>query len=220
MQELMKYICRFVSFGLIFFSVACQASAPPAASASEGVDFKGDRFRCDDPSWVSICLRVLRDDCSLSIAPGRGLPREPQDKLVLIRGNQARIVTGPADLVGCVEITSEQDALEYLQFFSSYALVYLFSEQELEIYKGGCFAVCLSDEQWHNSELGEISVLSRAGSYEVTRYVIKPAAIIPEVQLYRITQRVGGDGVVVTLNSESVPLPLEHRLRLSFPRFL
>ena len=216
---MMKKIGHIAVSGIVSLAISCQATAP-ASSLSEGVDLRGERFRCNDPNWVTICLRVLHESCSLSIAPGRGLPREPDDKLVLIRGRQARVVAGPEDLAGCVEIRSEQDALEYLRFFSSYETVYLFAEKDLEVYKGKCLAVCLPDERWKTLGLAEAAVSPREDGYEVTRYVIKPTVNIPEVQLLRVVQRVKSDGVVTTLSSQLVPLPLEDRLRLSFPRFL
>lgn len=63
-------------------------------------------------------------------------------------------------------------------------------------------------------------VESKAGGYEVSRFVIRPTAEIPLVGLHRVTQRVESDGKVLTLSSESLPLPVSIQVGLGFPRFL
>lgn len=218
-MQALKVFGKWAPIVVMFLGIACQASAP-LTSLLEGSDFRGQRFRCNDSKGVSICLRVLRDGCSLSITPGEGLPREPQDKLVLSNGVKSQVVAGPSDLVGCVNIQNEQDSLEYLRFFSSYETVHLFKEQELEIYKEKCFAVCLAADRWQALGLGQVTAVSTEDAFEVTRYVIKPAANIPEVQIYRVAQRVNREGDVVVVESEPVPMSMEDRLRLSFPLFL
>ncbi len=217
MREL-RTLCRCASLSAITFILAFPVSVPAASYTND--DFEGRRFSCNDPAWVNICLAPLKPGSSLSIAPGRGLPREPDDKLILVSDKQAWVITGPVDLVGHVDIKSEQDALEYLRFFSSFRTVHLFAAGELEVFKGKCFAVCLSSERWRNLGLSDARVALGEDGFDVTRYVIKPTERIPEVQLYRVLQRVRRDGNVLTLESVPVPLSIGDRLRLSFPRFL
>lgn len=203
----------------LLFSASCQASLP-AASSSEGNNLLGGRFRCNDPSWVTVCLKVLRENCSLSIAPGRGIPRKPGDTLILIHGDEARIVKSPQNLVGCVDIRSEEDALEYLRFFSSFEMVYLFGQEELEVYEGGCFAVCLPAERWSALKLVQPTVVIKDDGFEVRRYIFKATVNKPEVQLFRVIQKVGRGGEILTLESEPVPMSWEDRLKLRFPQFM
>lgn len=206
---------------VILSSTSCQASLTSGPSFYDS-QILGGRFQCNDPGWVTICLNVLRERCSLSLAPGRGLPRKPGDKLVLIHGEQARLVTGPADLIGCVDIKSKEDALEYLRFFSSFEMVYLFTQQELEVYEGECFAACLPADRWNALKLAQPTVLSKNDGFEVTRYLFRPTASRPEVQLFRVVQEVRRNGSVLTLESEPIPAPMswKDRIKLRFPQFM
>lgn len=222
MQALTSYLHGFLILCAVLFalfSASCQAS-PSVVSSFDVNSFLGSRFRCNDPKWVTACLKVLRESCSLSIAPGRGIPRKSGDKLVLIHGDQARIVTRPADLAKCVDIGSEEDALEYLRFFSSFETVYLFDEAELEVYEGECFAVCLPSERWKALKLSPPVMVAKDNAFEVSRFVFKPTANKPEVQLFRVRERVGRDGEILTLESEPIPMSWEDRIKLRFPQFM
>jgi hypothetical protein len=202
---------------VIVGTVACQASSPPS-STPRGDDLLGERFRCHSRCESPICLGPLRYGCILSVAFGGGIPSEPNDKLVLIHGDQARLVKRPADLVGCVDIKNGDYALEYLRFFSSYRTVYLFAEEELEAYEGDCL-VCLPSERWEALKLTPPTVMAKEDGFEVARYVFRPTANIPEVQLFRVIQRVGSNGEILTLYSEPLPMTWQDRLTLRFPMF-
>jgi hypothetical protein len=222
----MKDTCPYgvLVLGLILVvisSASCQASLSSGSSFYDS-QVLGGRFQCNDPGWVTICLSVLRESCSLSIAPGRGLPRKPGDKLVLIHGAQGSLVTGPADLVGCVDIKNDVDALEYLRFFSSFETVYLFAQQELEVYKGRCFAVCLPADRWDALKLAQPTIVSKENGFKVTRFLFRPTVNRPEVQLFRVVQEVRYNGAVLTLESEPIPTPMswKDRLKLRFPQFM
>jgi hypothetical protein len=207
---------------LIVVGLSCQ-SAALSVSRDPVRDILGDRFRCNDRSWVRLCLNVLKTDCSLSIVPGRGLPREPEDKLVPVHGDEARIVKGFEGLRGCVSIRSESEVLEYLRFFSSFETVYLFKQKDLEIYnaKGEkCFAVCLPSARWNALNLSEPLITKSGDSFEVTRYMISSMPGQAGVSLFRTTQKVEPEGNVTEMKREPLQIPAEDLLRLFFPHFL
>jgi hypothetical protein len=223
MQKL-KAKCAAVDILPVFLllGIACQAGAL-AARRAPSEDLFGERFRCDDRSWVRLCLKVLKPGCRLSISPGEGLPREPDDRLVLIHAKEARVVTSFKDLMDCVEIHDEKDALEYLRFFSYYDTVYLLERQELEVFGSDdkkCFAVCLPSGRWKSLNLSDPIIVRSGNDFEVTRYLIRPTKVPHQVALFRVTQLVQVNGNVLELKSERIDITPEDSLRLYFPRFL
>jgi hypothetical protein len=191
-------------------------------SRSGNADVLGKRYRCDDIGSADVCLDILSDSCSLVIARGRGIPAEPGSRLVLVEGETARIAKGPNHLVGCVEISTPAEALDYLRFFSSYETVHLFEDQRLEVFETDeeCFAVCLPTERWQQLGLSEARVEVTEGGFEVTRLLIKPTSCQSRVEVFRVVESVGWDGRVKEISSDPVPVSDEDRLRLSFPHFL
>lgn len=196
---------------------------PPAARWAE--ELLGGRFRCKhDPADESICLSALRPRCHLEVRRGEGLPQEPGDRLVLFRGEEPVEVAGPADLIGCVGISSPSDALEYLRFFSSMETVHLFADEILEIYESPvdrrCFLVCLPGDRWEALGFRQPLVEEIADGFKVTRFVIKPVPNYNEVTVFRMVQAVSRDGEVKGLSAEPVTISSEDLLYLGFPRYL
>jgi hypothetical protein len=210
---------------LLFFIAFMSAGARSEASnpADSLQRLMGRRFRCDEPSWALLCLNVMAEECRISIVPGRGLPREANDRAVVVRRDEARMLNGPDALIGCVTINSEEEALELLRFFSSYSTVYLFQEKMLEIFPSAdpqCFAICFSSERWRKLGFQEPVVRKVEGGFEVSRTVIKPTPKIPEVEAFRLVQRVARNGQVSEVSRQPIDLPEDLRLLLSFPSFL
>jgi len=216
------------SLSVAAFSVltlwACRGTSLSPARANTP-DFFGLRFLCHDSSSMRLCLPVLKTGCSLTIAPGDGLPREPADRLLLVCQGESFLVEKAQDMADRVTIENEGDALEYVRFFSSYETVHLFSEKILEVHRGegsdkDCFATCLPASRWVGLGLSDPAVRRVGQDFEVTRYVIKPLPNYYEVSLFRIVQRVGAHGLLEEVSSDLVNVPLEDRLGLSFPQFL
>jgi len=206
-----------------FFLTLLLALILSRTSADSAPQLSGNRFRCDEPSWVLLCLEMMDESCHLAIVPGRGLPRESSDRAVVVREDEAHVVRDPDALLGCVHIKSENEALEYLRFFSSYSTVYLFREQILEIFPSNdpqCFAVCISIDRWKKLGFKDPMVRKVEGGFEVSRTVITPTARIPEVASVLLVQRVDQKGRVVEVSRTPLELPEDLRLRLAFPAFM
>ena len=152
--------------------------------------------------------------------------------MIVATPDDSRVVKGPDDLVGCISIRSSAEALEYLRFFSSSATVHLFADQMLEVFpgdrpayiygpKGTCY-ICLPPRRWRALHLSSPHVTETETGYLVTRYVVRPS---PEdfnaSDLYRVTQRVGHDGVVELVSETHVDnLTPRERYGLAFPGYL
>ena len=189
----------------------------------ENGDVFGNRFRCGNPGGVSLCLPTLRPGCSLTITPGKGIPREPGDQVILSHGEETRSITEPDQLSGCVSIQSENDALDYLRFFSSVKTVHLFKESLLEIFparSAGCVLVCLPERRWFALELASPIITKESAGFKVTRLAIKPVPSHYDVTVFKITQEVTFDGRVRELSSEPVTIPRLDRIRLGFPIYM
>lgn len=208
-----------VAAALCFFWLALSS---PVVFGENG-DVFGNRFRCGNPAGVSLCLTTLRPGCSLTITPGKGIPREPGDKVILSYGKETRVITEPSQLSGCVSLQSEDDALEYLRFFSSVKTVHLFKESLLEIFparSAGCFLICLPEKRWFALGLASPTIIKESAGFKVTRLAIKPVPSYYEVTVFKITQEVTFDGRVRDLTSEPVTIPRLDRLRLGFPMYM
>lgn len=182
----------------------------------------GRRFWCENIIGNAVCLSVLRPECRLEVARTVALPNEPDDQLFLIHGEQRRLVTGPHQMVGCVEISDSVKALEYLRFFSSVRTVHLFDEKILEIYHSthdDCYVICLPADRWQALGLSDPQFKETDSGIQVTRFVIKPIPSRQEVTVYRITQEVGPAGEIREISSEPVSIPKWDLLRLGFPSY-
>jgi len=207
-----------VALGLFLFALT-----GTTVLGNNSQDVQGKRFLCGDSDGVRLCLPVLRNGCSLRIVPGKTIPREPGDQAILSHGEETQTITEPGQLAGCVSIQSENDALEYLRFFSSLKTVHLFKESLLEIFPArgeGCFLVCLPEKRWLALGLAGPSVTKEGTGFKVTRLAIKPVPSHYEVTVFRVTQEVTFDGHVRELSSEAVPIPHLDLLRLGFPMYM
>jgi hypothetical protein len=219
MQKLTKYL------GSLIFVCALLLVCPNGASSKTAAERKvqfGHRFWCENIVGNAMCLSVLRPECKLEVARTVALPNEPDDQLFLIHGDRKKLVNGPDQMVGCVEISDSAEALEYLRFFSSVRTVHLFDEKNLEIYHAAhddCYVVCLPTERWQALGFTEPQFKETASGIQVTRFVIKPIPNRQEVTVYRITQEVGAAGEVREISSEPVSIPQWDLLRLGFPSY-
>lgn len=191
---------------------------------------EGQDYLCDE--GTAFCLTSLRADCSLYLQAGESIPPQAEERLVLIRPGGERFIKSPDDLVGCISIENQAQALEYLRFFSSWRTVHLFEKQLLEVFPGAKPAylygpqsscrLCLPPHRWRTLGLEPAQVEQTPRGFVVTRYVVRPS---PEdlnaSDLYRIKQRVGHDGVVELIEQAHVPaLSPRERYGLAFPRYL
>src|SRR4051794_26311504 len=159
----------------------------------------GERFLCSDVPTKKLCLPTLLSGCSLTLKPGSGIPSEPEERVLLHMGNDTHLVDGPNQLKGCVSISTEAQALEYLRFFSSLTTAHLFQDEMLEIYPSsgkGCYRVCLPKDRWSSLKLPSPLVKKMGTGFRVMRLVIKPIPNHQDVTVFRLTQEVGVDGTV------------------------
>lgn len=137
----------------------------------------GERFLCSDVPTKKLCLLTLLPGCSMTLKPGPGIPSEPDERALLHVGNDTHLVHGPNELKGCVSISTEAQALEYLRFFSSFTTAHLFQDEMLEIYPSsgkGCFRVCLPKDRWSSLKLQGPLIKKMDAGFRVTRLAIKP----------------------------------------------
>lgn len=182
-----------------------------------GADIHGLRFRCNDLSSREICLRVLASGCRLEVQQGKSLPPEAEERITLAVAQNTSTVHSPKDLVGCVEINSEDDALEYLRFFSSLWTVHWFESSKLEIFSGRCLRTCLYDRDWRALRLKKASVTRREDAFEVRRVVARRGAERWPLEVSEIVERVSRVGAVEELSSRVLDIPMRIRGRLNFP---
>lgn len=205
---------------LIFFLAAQNRSIARAEPAGDPL---GNRFLGPDGPPEKLFPPAILSGCRMALEAGPGIPSEPGDKAVLYRGNQILTIKNPNQLKGCVSISTEAQALEYLRFFSSLRTVHLFQDKILEIYPSsgnGCYLVCLPKDRWNSLKLPNPLVKKTSEGFKVTRLVIKPIPTRQEVTVFRLTQEVGADGTVQELESMQVPLSAADLLWLGFPSYL
>ena len=211
--------------GLLLLSVlGCASAAGPGGAPPER---NGDRFLCGPREARSLCLAVpVREGCAIRFVEGGSIPAEAEERIVVQRpsGGEPR-VQGPADLAGCVHITSAAGALEYLRLFSSRSTVHLFNPQRLEVFPGAagpsCWTSCLKPRVWRKLGLSEPRVTPRDdGSFEVARVVMKPEPHDWMPTLYRAVELVKPDGAVEILSETPVKAAPEDLAGLTFPMYL
>lgn len=208
---------------LIFSPLLFLAASNRGTARVKPADPLGKRFLCSDAPTNKICLSVILSGCRIAIEPGPGIPSEPGERVLLRQGNEAHTIGGPNQLKGCVSISTEAQALEYLRFFSSLRTVHLFRDKVLEIYPSsgkGCYLVCLPKDRWDSLKLPSPLVEKTDAGFKVTRLVIKPIPTHQEVTVFRLTQEVDADGTVKELESVPVSLPKADLLWLGFPSYL
>jgi len=187
-------------------------------------DPEGVRFLCGGATPPTVCLSILRSECTLSLVSGASIPAEADDKVVIKSDRHEAQVTGPLELRGCVVIEAPRDALDYLSFFSSYRTVHLFRDQELEVHlvdkRIGCVGVCLDRVRWKKLRLAEPSAKAVGQNYEVTRYVFRPVPQPWRVSIFRVTDEVTPDGGVRRLKETQVETTGDDLMGLAFPMYL
>lgn len=184
-----------------------------------GADIHGLRFRCNDLGSSKICLRVLASRCKLEVQQGKSLPPEAEERVILTVAQSRSTVHSPKDLVGCVEINTEDDALEYLRFFSSLWTVHWFESSKLEIFPGRCLRTCLSHRDWRAFGLKKASVTRLEDGFEVRRVVARRGAERWPLEVLEVVERVSRAGSVEQLSARILDIPPEIRGRLNFPTY-
>lgn len=209
---------------LVLLALGC-ASVPGSGGGSPP-DPNGDRYLCGPREARKVCLPIaFQERCTFRFVEGESLPAEAEEKIVVRRASATEVtVRGPADVAGCVRLTSAADVLEYLRLFSSFATVHLFEPQRLEVYPGAspaCRFTCLPPRVWRKLNLAEPVVTPRDdGSFEVARIVMKPQPQYWLPTLYRTVERVKPDGAVEILTETPVPAAPEDLAGLTFPAYL
>jgi hypothetical protein len=112
-----------------------------------------------------------------------------------------------------MDITDAAAALEYLRFFSSLVTWHLFEGMPLEVFvgqpgyihgqDGADCSVCLPPQRWVELGLHSPVVFADGNAFLVTRFVVRVVKSRFALQLFRLTERVGRDGTVETM--EQVP---------------
>lgn len=198
------------------------------------LDYKGLRFRCSSILGRELCLGQLIAGWRLRInsESEESLTQEPYQRVVLefeddaLNGGEViHQIRKPGDLEGKVQILSEEDALEYLRFFSSYWTYHLFENQQMEILKqvrpdDECLSPCLAQDRWSALGFVEPRITVSDSSYGVTRFVVRPQEGALEIAAYRIRELVTPSGMVRELSAEKIELELEDQARLMFPFFM
>jgi hypothetical protein len=216
----MKITRRLLIFPLFLVFVGSNRGAARTEPAGDPL---GKRFLCSDAPTKRLCIPAILSGCRMTLEVGPGIPSEPGEKALLHQDVETHTVDGPNQLKGCVSILTEEQALEYLRFFSSLRTVHLFHDKMLEIYPAsgkGCYLVCLPKDRWDSLKLPSPLVKKTDTGFRVTRLVIKPIPTRQEVTVFRLTQEVGTDGMVKELESVPVPLSAADLLWLGFPPYL
>jgi len=206
---------------LMYFTISC---------SSTYYDWGGLRFRCNkfDSDSACIDLPMLKEGCKLEFVPGESIPPQPTEKIILKYDGKQKQILGPNDFLvdeeggcSCIYISSGEQALEYLRFFSSYFLVHLFTEQKLEIYpkkgKKDCIGVCMNMGNWKKLKFYEPIINPVGDGYEIERFVIKP---IPKEYLptiFREKVLVKRNGQVNLIEEEEITFCCEYTKGLFFP---
>src|SRR6185369_4929819 len=149
----MRSIYRLLILLLLLFLVVVNRGAAKAEPTGGSL---GERFMCSGLPTKKLCLPTLLSGCRLTLKPGPGIPSEPKERVLLHMGNDTHLVDGPNELKGCVSISTQAQALEYLRFFSSLRTVHLFRDEVLEIYPSSgkrCYLVCLPKNRWASLKL-------------------------------------------------------------------
>jgi len=206
-----------VAYAFSGFSVLATAPLSPDESSVH------EHFSCKVESGGRVHLSVLRKDCVLEITESFSIPKEADQLLRLRNLGGDRIIRGPDDLRGCVEIESDLDAFEYLRLFSSVCTAHLFDEMQIEIKRSGaddCRGPCLSDERWAALGLFPPEAREGDGVFEVTRFIVVPIPNILHVSVRKIAERVYRDGRVVRVSTSSVEITQDDQIRLMFPIYM
>ena len=192
-------------------------------------EINGLNFRCGRAT-DSECIRlsVLNEDCILKFVPGVSIPPSATEEVSLTKNNVTKRVNCPEDMVGCVTIKNPEDALEYLRFFSTHWMAYLFNKeiQRQEIFKmpsaGKNNSVCLPEKRWKRLNLREPIIKRLRDGFIVIRYIIRPKGKPADlyVAIHRETSFVSTAGEIIVLDETEVPSTLEDTVYLGFPAFL
>ncbi len=218
--QAMGTTCRRLILTFVFLLAAGNQGT---AKTELSEDPLGKRFLGSSVLTKRLYPPAVLSGCRMALEPGPGIPSEPGDKAVLHRDNKTLTVSGPDQLKGCVSISTEEQALEYLRFFSSLRTVHLFHDEILEIYPSsskGCYLVCLPKDRWDSLKLPSPLVKKTDSGFRVTRLVIKPIPTHQKVTVFRLTQEVGTDVAVLELSSVPVSLSAADLLWLGFPSYL
>lgn len=207
---------------LLGCSMATASYDPPAFSGwtKIPVDYQGFRFVDKTKDGSPVAVPGLVPECAVRFEQGKSLPAELENRLVLQQEDVRRPVLGPADLAGCVRLTTPGQALEYLRLFSSFDTSHLFCNPVLEIFeeRSECLGVCLPSAQWKKLHLRPPAIRETSDGFEVSRYVIRPERW--SASLFRRTEKVFTDGAVRLIREEYVPVPPEDLEGLFFPAYL
>lgn len=221
-----------LSFLMVAIALALAASTNCAPFAPLlPADLEGARYFCGKPLQGRICVTFLVDACGLQFVEGKSLPSQAEDRVVLrsSEGHQ-RDVRHPDDMKGCVRLADEEQALEYLRFFSSPLTVYLFDYARIEVGRGspgylygpeGDCGICLPPRRWQELGLSEPRIHMDSNGFLITRYIVKRASDNAMASnLYRIREKVHRDGIVDIVEEMEIPLTPAERYGLGFPSYL
>jgi hypothetical protein len=205
-------------------ALICGSPFHSAYGEEPSTDFAGIRFRCGKLSSGNICLSVLLDECSLRIVQGEGIPREADEKLIITRGDREFVVTSPSALHDCISISTKDEALEYLRFFSSLWMTHFFEQEHMEIFQSTedqCGSgSCLPTRRWKSLDLKPVAVRKKSYGFEVRRNIVRPVPNALHVSAFQVTERVTADGEVSQVSEEAIELEMDDKARLSFFRYL
>lgn len=178
-------------------------------------DFEGRRFYCGSMSSGQICLRTIGAQCELGLHRTSSLP--PEETVVLVVGGVAKTVRGPSDLVGCVSITSEADAIEYLRFFSSLWTVRWFDHKQIELFPGRCVYACIPARRWRSLRLPTMTVTRVGDAFLVRRLVARHGIERWPLRVLEVVERISASGAIEEVSVKEVDVPSDTRSRLNFP---
>jgi hypothetical protein len=217
-----------VKSNLVSFRIEDTTKTMNPEKGGHSFDYDGIRFRCGKFDPDSDCLRlcVLRPGCSLKFVPGVSIPPEATERVEITIDGNTHEVRSPDDLIGCVVIHTNEEALEYLRFFSSWLTSHLFRnfENRLEIFKAHSMeqtdnGVTLPEKDWNRLGLHEPSVKEIKGGFIIKRCIFKSKRD-PYVDLFWETVKLSRDGKLTILVEDHIRSTLEDTKHLFFASYL
>lgn len=196
----------------------------------------GEKYWCKGKNNLSSCRKIpgLKKGCEVRYILGNTIPPELRAMMHLIKGECVSRIWEPNDIAlqNCAQIKNSAEALEYIQFFSSYWDVHNFVDKVVDVYNEadypGCWGVCLSDKVWKKYRLHYPRVEKDIDGFIITRYVYGPIdkynnknqLIRTEYVVFKRVEEVTYDGYRWILDSSIVPMTHEETVVLDFPGYI
>ncbi|MEM7819970.1 MAG: hypothetical protein QXD48_04050 [Candidatus Aenigmatarchaeota archaeon] len=213
---------------IVLFIFSCSMPKIPCEAIN------GSKYRCSVYDYNSKCinLSVLKKGCTLEFVPGESIPPEATEKIVLKYKDIVKEIRSPDDFASlgceCIYIWNENQALEYLRFFSSYETFYLFDDWKIEIYPAdkyenkdyGCYGFTIPKRLWNKLGLHDPIVEYKEEGFIITRFIIKPIPRPYMPTIFKETVLVERHGKISVLKEEVITSCEKYTEGLGFPNFI